>query len=275
MSDPTEYIIILTVSIALSTLLYLFLRHKTRIRSMFLYVDNPAVALIAFITGSFSYRVLTAPLWLVLFVILPVVVTLLAFSLTMIRFWRIPRREIKAAPGQIMSPADGKVIYIRSIEKGELPVSIKGKVHSRLEEITKTSLLDNAGWQIGINMTPFDVHKNCAPVSGKIILSRHFPGKFISLKDAMSQTDNERNTWVIQNETLTVGVVQIASRLVRRIDTYIKQGETVTQGEWLGMIRFGSQVDIILPAHCRILVSTGQQIFAAKTIVAECHEDPD
>ena len=262
MGDAVTYLFILAESLILSTLLYLFLRYKTRIRSLYLYTDNPAVAVITSFAGIYSLSGLNTPTWLVMAVVLPAAVTLFAFSLTMIRFWRTPRRRIRTTPGQIVSPADGKVIYIRRIEKGELPVSIKGDVHSRLEEVTKTSLLDDAGWQIGVNMTPFDVHKNCAPVSGKIILSQHFPGKFISLKEKASQTDNERNTWVIKNDSMTVGVVQIASRMVRRIVTYAKQGETVKQGEWLGMIRFGSQVDIIFPEQCNILVTIGQQIFA-------------
>ena len=124
-------------------------------------------------------------------------------------------------------------------------------------------------------MTPFDVHKNCAPISGEIILNRHFSGKFLSLKDEASRVENERNTYVLANDTVKVGIVQIASRLVRRIDSYVKEGDKVRQGDWLGMIRFGSQVDVIIPENYRVLIDVGRQIYAAETIIAVKNEDTD
>ncbi len=269
MSGLTVFIIILAGSLAASTLLYLYLIHKTRIRSRYLIIDNLVVALAAALTSCVIYRLLPGFLWPLLLLIIPAIVVLLSFSLTMIRFWRTPRRAVRATPGQVVSPADGKVIYIRRIDAGEPPVAIKGNIHSRLEEITRAPLLEGAGWHIGINMTPFDVHKNCSPISGKVILSRHFNGRFLSLKNKAAVAENERNTWVFQNDSLMIGVVQIASRLVRRIETYVPEGESVRQGDWIGMIRFGSQVDVILPASCRILVHTGEQIYAASTIIAE------
>ena len=269
MNELAVCIIILAGSLATSTLLYLYLIHKTRIRSRYLVIDNPVVAFATSVIGCLIYRSLPGFLWPVLLVIVPAIVLMLAFSLTMIRFWRTPRREVRATPGQVVSPADGKVIYIHKINAGELPVAVKGKIHSRLEEITKTPLPEGAGWHIGINMTPFDVHKNCAPITGKIILSRHFNGRFLSLKDKTAVAENERNTWVFQNDSFTIGVVQIASRMVRRIETYLPEGASVRQGDWIGMIRFGSQVDVILPVACRIMIQTGEQIYAASTIIAE------
>jgi phosphatidylserine decarboxylase len=69
--------------------------------------------------------------------------------------------------------------------------------------------------------------------------------------------------------------VQIASRLVRRIDAYVREGDKVRQGDWIGMIRFGSQVDVILPPDYRVTVVTGRQVYAAETIIAERNEDTD
>jgi len=213
--------------------------------------------------------------WLLSFIVLAGLVLYFAFILTMIRFWRVPHRRVTAGPGQIVSPADGRIIYIRKLNEGEIPESVKGRRTSRLEELTKTTLLNDGGWHIGINMTPFDVHKNCAPIPGEVILNRHFNGKFLSLKDEASLCENERNTWVIANNEVKVGVVQIASRLVRRIDAYVREGDTVRQGDWIGMIRFGSQVDVILPPDYRVNVTAGCQVYAAETIIAERNEDTD
>lgn len=190
------------------------------------------------------------------------------YSLTMIRFWHTPKRVVTAGPNEIISPADGNVLYIKQIESGETPISVKNGKLNHLEELTKTNLLTSPCWLIGINMTPWDVHKNCAPINGKVILNKHTKGAFLSLKLFDALTMNERNTYVIENEQLTVGVVQIASKGVRRIDSYVKEGEFVKRGEWLGMIRFGSQVDIIIPYNSQVSIKVGQQIYAAKTVIA-------
>ena len=75
-----------------------------------------------------------------------------------------------------------------------------------MDELTKTDLLKTPCWLIGINMTPFDVHKNAAPINGKIILNQTRKGKFFSLKGLESETENERHTLVIQNQKITIGV---------------------------------------------------------------------
>jgi phosphatidylserine decarboxylase len=274
-SSVVHIIIIMVCSILWSTALYLFLHFKTKIRFRYLFIDNPAVAITSSMISYALFIWSSIPLVIVLLVSSPVSVLFLASLLTMIHFWKVPKRKILAGPGQVVSPADGNIIYIRKVEEGEIIYSKKGSNYSKLEELTKTSLLSFPGWHIGINMTLFDVHKNCAPVSGKIILNQHFNGKFLSLKSKASQTDNERNTYVMQNDEITIGVVQIASKRVRRIDTYVKQGDNVRQGEWIGMIRFGSQVDIIFPASYNIRVRLGEQVYAVETIIAEKNENTD
>ena len=186
----------------------------------------------------------------------------------MLRFWHKPKRKIIALSNEIVSPADGNVLYIKRIEANDPPSSIKNGRLNKLSELTKTTLLKTPCWLIGINMTPWDVHKNCAPISGRIILNNHIKGSFLSLKKFDSETMNERNTYVIEKDNLRIGIVQIASRGVRRIDTYIAEGAMVNKGDWLGMIRFGSQVDVILPYNADIKITPGQQIYAAKTIIA-------
>ncbi|MBN2665243.1 MAG: phosphatidylserine decarboxylase family protein [Bacteroidales bacterium] len=265
-------LIFLAASLVCSTLLYAWLRHKTKIGVRYLYLDNPVAATLSALIAYLVYRLQESPGYMLPAVVLVACVGGIAFLLTMIRFWRTPRRRVSAGPGQVVSPADGNIIYIKELKNGECPVSVKLHRFSKLEELVKTPLLNGQGLHIGINMTPFDVHKNCAPISGKIILNQHYKGKFFSLKDFRSQTDNERNTYIIRNDELEVGIVQIASRMVRRIDSYVRTGDDVKQGEWIGMIRFGSQVDVILPAGYRAAVRIGEQVYAAKTILASQDE---
>ena len=261
-------IVHLLFSSSISSLLYFYLHKKTRISLHYLYKDNLLVILMGSILSFGIERIIPARLFFVSYLFDPTFVVCFAFCLTMIRFWHTPKRKIIASNSDIVSPVDGNVIYIKLIEGGEVPISIKGKRISKLEELVKTNLLNNPCWLMGVNMTPFDNHNNCAPIDGKIILNQHFKGKFLSLKDKDALLENERNTYVIQGNNIKIGIVQIASRMVRRIDSYVMEGDMVKRGDWLGMIRFGSQVDIILPKECNIKVKIGQQIYAGKTIFA-------
>lgn len=256
------------ISIIVSSLLYFYLHKKTHISLKYLYIDNIFVIILSSLF-SFGLKIILPPnLAYFSYVGIPGLVALIAFCFTMLRFWYTPQRKIEAADNEIVSPSDGIVIYINRMEVDEIPISIKGRSFSKLEELVKTDLLKKPCWLVGINMTPFDVHKNCAPIDGKIILNQYFKGKFLSLKDKNALLENERNTYVIQGNNIKVGIVQIASKLVRRIDSYVKEGDIVKCGDWLGMIRFGSQVDIILPTECDIKVKVGQQVYAGKTIIA-------
>jgi len=261
-------IFFLIESFVISSLTYIYLHKKTRISLKFLYIDNLIVVLFTFISFLIIKNLISQNFHFLLFVICPILVLGFAFSLTMIRFWRTPNRKIIAKDNELISPADGNVLYIKKIEKGEVPISIKNGLKANLVEITQTDILQTPCWLIGINMTPFDVHKNCAPIEGKIILNKHISGKFLSLKEPKAIIENERNTLVIRNEKMTIGVVQTASKLVRRIDSYVNVGDVIKKGHWFGMIRFGSQVDLIIPVSCKVHIKLGQQIFAKSTIIA-------
>jgi len=230
----------------------------------YIFIDNIIVAISAFII---TYLLLNS--MLIAYLISSLLVILSAYALTMFRFWRTPVRTITALDHEIISPADGNIIYIKRIDANVVPISIKKKSITKLSELTKTELLKTPCWLIGINMTPFDVHKNCAPIEGNVRLNLHTDGKYLSLKNPDSLSDNERNTYIIVNDKITLGVIQIASKRVRRIDSYVKENQVVKKGEWLGMIRFGSQVDLILPVKCKIMVAIGQQVYAINTIIAE------
>lgn len=261
-------LIFILSSLGLSTLTYLYLHKKTRISLKFLYIDNLMVVLLTTALCFSIYKMLPEDYNWLSFILIPFIVLGFAFGLTMVRFWRTPNRKISAKDNELISPADGNILYIKKIEKGEVPVSIKKGLEAKLDEITQTDILKGPCWLIGINMTPFDVHKNCAPIEGKIILNKHIEGKFLSLKEPKAIIENERNTLVIKNDHMTIGIVQTASKLVRRIDSYVEQGNTIKRGEWFGMIRFGSQVDLIIPEYCDVHVELGQQIYAKSTIIA-------
>lgn len=111
---------------------------------------------------------------------------------------------------------------------------------------------------------------NRAPIDGEVVLSKRTPGAFLGLKKPDSTVNNERNTIVIKrNDGIMVGVVQIASRFVKRCISSVKKGDKVEHGGVVGKIRWGSQVDMILPRECDIKVRNGDQVFAGKTVIAE------
>jgi phosphatidylserine decarboxylase len=193
-----------------------------------------------------------------------------AFGLLAYRFYRDPERTIPAATNVIVSPADGEVLYVRMSRDGTLPISTKNGRPYTLRELTKTPLEMRAAAVIGIGMTFLDVHVNRAPIAGRVTKTEHFPGLFGSLRRADMAFENARRTTIIQDGDLQVAVVQIASRLVRQIVSFVREDEQVALGQRIGMIRFGSQVDVVLP--CRtdldVRVTPGDRVIAGESIVA-------
>jgi phosphatidylserine decarboxylase len=139
-----------------------------------------------------------------------------------------------------------------------------------LEEITATKLLDNVAYFVGIDMNLLNVHVNRSPITGKAIFQKHIKGRFVSLRKEESEIVNERVSTVIDNGAFRVGVIQIASRLVRRIVPYIKEGDNVEIGQRLGIIVFGSQVDVAIPEleNLKIEVKPGDETKAGVSIIA-------
>ncbi len=259
-------IVFLVMSLVCSTIMYAKLRQITHMNQHLFFIDNVIVALVAWLIGMIFVKQPIVSI-IVNLAFLPI----LAYVGIQIRFWRTPKREVVANESQVVSPADGQIIYINRICENDDYISIKNGRLSNIRELTMSDMIKKPCWQIGINMTPFDVHKNCSPIDGTVIQSIHIPGVFHSLKDFLSMTENERHTYVIQNQSYAVGVVQIASRRVRRIDSYVREGGMIKKGDWIGMIRFGSQVDLFLPLQFDIMVTIGQQVYAKKSIVAEAH----
>ena len=206
----------------------------------------------------------------VLFLLELFLIFLLVFLAIILRFYRDPERTPLETENVILSPADGQVIYVNKVEKGSSLVSTKGKKNFKLDEITTTSLLDNPAYLIGIDMNMLNVHVNRSPVSGKLIFQKHIKGKFISLRKEESDILNERVIMVIENGNLRFGVIQIASRLVRRILSYMKEGDSLQIGQRIGAIVFGSQVDVVVPnsGNLRIEARPGDEVKAGISVVA-------
>jgi phosphatidylserine decarboxylase len=194
----------------------------------------------------------------------------LAAAVVLYRFFRDPERRVPDGDGVIVSPADGEVVYVREARGGVLPKSTKLGRDYQLDELTKTPLATEDAVVIGVAMSFLDVHVNRAPLGGRIAVMRRFPGLFGSLRSPEMIFENERATLVIERGDLQIAVVQIASRLVRRIVPYVVEGDDVVAGQRIGMIRFGSQVDLVLPRRegLRVTAEAGDRVSAGETIVA-------
>ena len=194
-----------------------------------------------------------------------------AAAIVLWRFYRDPEREAPDREDVVLSPADGLVVYVHRSSAGELPVATKEGRNYRLDELTRTGLASDEAVVVGIALSFLDVHVNRSPIAGEVRFTQRFPGPFASLKDPSAVFLNERSTTIVERPGLEIAIVLIASRLVRRIVSYVKPGESVDLGQRIGVIRFGSQVDLVLPARddLRVLVEPGQRVTAGRTILAE------
>ena len=113
---------------------------------------------------------------------------------------------------------------------------------------------------VSIFMSPINVHVNRNPVSGKVIVSRYHPGKYLAAWNPKSSTENERTTVVYQHAKGNIMIRQVAGALARRIVNYLKEGDEVKRGHEMGFIKFGSRVDIYLPLNAEILVTMDQVV---------------
>jgi len=165
-------------------------------------------------------------------------------------FFRNPRRIPPADPAVVVSPCDGKVIRIESLQDHEL--------------------LPGPWQKISIFMNVFSVHVNRIPYDGIIEDIRYFPGKFLTANLDKASTDNERNALVLdlgRGERMIV--IQIAGLVARRIVCWVSKGKKVNKGERFGMIRFGSRLDVFLPPRAGIRVRIGDRVRAGETPIGE------
>lgn len=194
----------------------------------------------------------------------------------LIFFMRDPVRVAPDGDNIIIAPADGKIAYIRKIRDGEVPVSIKSGKKVLLKEITKSSMDDiRNGYIVGIMMSFFNVHIQRAPISGQVIDQIHVPGKFFDLKvnGWRMLREAERNILTLKDPSnnITVIAIQMASNSVRRIISLVKKGESLNRGQRYGFVKFGSQVDIIIPdlADLEFTIKKGDHVYAGETVIAK------
>jgi phosphatidylserine decarboxylase len=239
-------------------------------------LTTPATIFIGITSGSIVFGMFTF-LHLSFYQIIVAEILLIgaiSSSLLLWRFYRDPERVPPEDENVILSPADGEIIYVKRIEKGEIPFSEKKGRTFSLNDFIQADVLPEGGHLIGIAMNYLDVHVNRAPISGRISLLKHIKGSFLSLKKKEAVIQNERNLLVIDNEHFKLGIVQIASRLVRKIVPYVREGQEVQGGTRIGAIRFGSQVDLILSdlPSIHINVVPGEKVKAGLSIIATVEE---
>jgi phosphatidylserine decarboxylase len=265
-----EIIIIILASFLYSTAAFIFWISKGGFNKRFLYTDNLLLGLALSGFSVLLYSTTHSGLAILIFLFCPIIGFSLFVLLFLYRFFRNPLRKISGGPDDFVSPADGRIIYIKELEAGQIPVSVKKHRLAHISEITKTEIPDHPCYLIGIAMTLFDVHMNRAPVDGQVVLVKHTPGEFLGLNKPESTVVNERNTIVIRRDDgIMVAVVQIAARYVRRCIISVKEGDIVDRGAIIGRIRWGSQADLIIPRNCEIMVREGEQVYAGVTVIAK------
>jgi len=156
-------------------------------------------------------------------------------------FFRDPERPAPP-PGFGLAPADGRVI--------------------KVESLPDSPYIPGPAVKISIFMSPFNVHVNRAPLSGRLVSQTYSPGVFLNASLDKASALNERNALVLETPEGPVAVVQIAGLIARRIVTWVKEGDKLERGQRFGLIRFGSRVDLYLPPDSEIMVAPGQKVSA-------------
>ena len=168
-------------------------------------------------------------------------------------FFRDPDRVTPQREGLIIAPADGRIAAIETVQPP-----------------TEMGLGSEQRVRISTFLSVLDVHITRAPVSGRIVRSIYVPGSFLNAADDKASDENERRVMIIQKTDGTeIGVVQIAGLVARRIVPFLHEGDSVGVGERLGLIRFGSRVDVYLAPDARPKVAIGDVVYATETVLAE------
>jgi phosphatidylserine decarboxylase len=175
-------------------------------------------------------------------------------------FFRDPIRTTPTDPKLVVSPADGLVTMITRVPA---PPQLRAEMGEG--EFTRVSIF----------MSVFDVHINRTPISGTIRRIAYIPGKFLNADLDKASEDNERQHFLVEGDNgVTIAFTQIAGLVARRILSFVREGQRVTAGERIGLIRFGSRVDVFLPAGTGSRLLLGQRAIAGETIIAELGTDP-
>ena len=207
-----------------------------------------AIAVLLFsIINVLSFYFLSYSLPLISWLLFVITAGMLAL---VISFFRIPKRVHTTGENMIIAPADGKVVVI--------------------EETTENEYFKDRRLQVSIFMSVKNVHINRTPISGQVKYFKYHPGKYLLAWDPKSSTENERTTYVIEDEDDNMEILmrQIAGTVARRIKFYVEEGDEVTQGAEFGFIKFGSRVDLFLPLDSKIEVNIGEKVKGGQTVIA-------
>ncbi len=176
-------------------------------------------------------------------------ILLAGITLFVLFFFRDPERFVPDEEDALVSPADGKVIVV--------------------EDVDDQRFTNDKAKKISIFMNVFNVHVNRIPISGKVQRILYKPGKFYNADSSMAELENEYCASIIATEKgRQLAVVQIAGRIARRIICWLEPKDSVSTGERFGLIRFGSRVDLYLPAESEIVVKKGDRVQAGESILA-------
>jgi phosphatidylserine decarboxylase len=185
---------------------------------------------------------------------------LVGLTIWVAAFFRDPVRTTPSDPKLIVAPADGLVTMITRV--GPPPELLASGMNG---EFTRVSIF----------MSVFDVHINRSPIAGTIRKIAYIPGKFLNADLDKASEDNERQHFLVERDDgASIAFTQIAGLVARRIMSFVKEGDRVGAGERIGLIRFGSRVDVFLPAGTGSQVLLGQRTIAGETVLGELGVDP-
>ncbi len=172
-------------------------------------------------------------------------VVLVCLGLFVFSFFRNPQRAIPGEPGLIVAPADGRVVVVKEESERGRP-----------------------GHRISIFLAIWNVHVNRAPTAGKITALEYKPGKFLAAWDENASLQNEQNVFTQTTEHGEITYKQIAGWVARRVVSWKKAGDEVARGERIGLVRFGSRMDLWLPEEAEIVVKVGENVKGGSSVVA-------
>ncbi|HEY2545169.1 MAG TPA: phosphatidylserine decarboxylase family protein [Candidatus Acidoferrum sp.] len=172
-------------------------------------------------------------------------VVLVCFALFVFSFYRDPERVIPSDPGAIVSPGDGRVVVVTDEDNAGCP-----------------------GKRISIFLAVWNVHVNRAPAAGVITRMEYRPGKFLAAMRERASVENEQNIFTLSTDVGEMVFKQIAGLIARRVVSWKNEGERVARGERIGLVRFGSRVDVWLPKDAEILVKLGENVKGGSSVLA-------
>jgi len=197
-----------------------------------------AIAVLVSLAATYFLGWWSAPLWLA--------------TLFILQFFRDPARDVPDDPRAVVSPADGRIVFVG---KAEDPY------------------LKRAALKVSVFMNVFNVHSNRSPVDGAVKEKWYFPGSFLNAALDKASLENERAALWLQTGLQTgapqdVTCVQVAGLIARRILCYVDAGTALARGQRYGFIRFGSRVDLYLPLDAEVKAAIGEKVYAAETVLA-------